>query len=127
MVKTLFDPCPSGWRVPLSGEGKRSPWVDFALPGTMDPNSPESEPGTGLFAGNIFHTTTPGVTSWYSASGFRMAMYANFGYCSTYSRYHASSAASSSASYLLFLKGTEIQVSTSAMRAYGYSVRCIRE
>ncbi|MCC8063224.1 MAG: fibrobacter succinogenes major paralogous domain-containing protein [Rikenellaceae bacterium] len=29
MTKTLFDPCPAGWRVPRSGEDKRSPWASF--------------------------------------------------------------------------------------------------
>ena len=26
-IKDLFDPCPAGWRVPLSGAGERSPWL----------------------------------------------------------------------------------------------------
>ncbi|MDR0657325.1 MAG: hypothetical protein LBG18_00035, partial [Mediterranea sp.] len=27
--KTIYDPCPAGWRVPFSGEGTSSPWYGF--------------------------------------------------------------------------------------------------
>lgn len=30
--KTIFDPCPKGWRVPVSGEGSSSPWLDMGTP-----------------------------------------------------------------------------------------------
>jgi hypothetical protein len=30
--KTIFDPCPKGWRVPTSGEGSASPWLGMGNP-----------------------------------------------------------------------------------------------
>ncbi|MDR1671724.1 MAG: fimbrillin family protein [Alistipes sp.] len=30
--KTIYDPCPKGWRVPVSGEGSASPWLNMGTP-----------------------------------------------------------------------------------------------
>lgn len=31
-TKTVFDPCPKGWRVPVGGEGDKSPWYGVTIP-----------------------------------------------------------------------------------------------
>lgn len=64
-VKTLFDPCPAGWRVPLSGEGAADPWS--ALKTTTGSWITESET-TG------WRQDSPAViggSAWIPAAGYR--------------------------------------------------------
>lgn len=76
-VKTLFDPCPAGWRVPRGGKEKASPWYNFVLEpntgfGGGIPNAVEKETASHPDSGYHFYCFgTSGMTCWYPHSGFR--------------------------------------------------------
>ncbi|MDR2130540.1 MAG: hypothetical protein LBP56_05155, partial [Odoribacteraceae bacterium] len=68
--KSLFDPCPPGWRLPVEGT-----WNTFALPGTNTPNAanyPGDYKDSQVQAGWEFYMSgSSGKTAFYAASGFR--------------------------------------------------------
>ena len=65
--KTLFDPCPSDWRVPRSGTGSLSPWAAFTTV-----NGPYS--GYGPTTGRSFGlSVSHNRAAWYPAAGYREA------------------------------------------------------
>lgn len=122
-IKTLFDPCPTGWRVPLSGdkESGRSPWDTF----TID-NGPWE--GLGLHYGR--HWDSPQVVggpSWFPCSGYRRyntggnldrAEAGGFFWYSTV----MGSNGRDTGFYIHIVYSTATDP-----RAYGFSVRCVRE
>lgn len=128
-VKTLFDPCPAGWRVPKGGADELSPWFNFSLPGTVTPNANPVTFTAGPSGGHNFHRYgTSGTTTWYPASGWRSpnsGLMLNPGtdgayWTATYTGFQ---------SYLLFFTPTVTDPDNIGYtyRARGYPVRCVRE
>lgn len=115
-VKTEYDPCPEGWRVPTYAElvdlrKNRSSWTTddgrygfwFSGPATYDSAVPQ------IFlaaAGNISDE-------------------ARENYRGCYGNYWSSRPTSSSAYYLYFDSSSFVMYNTS--RSYGHSVRCVQE
>lgn len=66
-VKTLFDPCPPGWRLPKSGNMEDSPdpspWKAFSIENSIWDDS----------GGSTFHSVVYGASgsTWYPAAGYR--------------------------------------------------------
>ena len=120
-VKTLFDPCPAGWRVAQSGTGNLSPWRAF----TMD-NGPWRDFGIGATGGREW--TFSGTKIWYPACGLR---HGNNGKTNNYGRYQWlwSSTPSEAAhnSYRFRYDEASVQPATGGVRGDGSPVRCIRE
>lgn len=118
-VKNLFDPCPTGWRVPCSGEGDLCPWA-----GLTYANGPWQN--NGITAGRAW--TAPlifGGTAWYGASGDRklngevecLGLYASYWSTSTIDQ--------AVHSFVFNLSNDSFNVTRP--RSYGFPVRCVRE
>lgn len=60
--KTIYDPCPSGWRVP---DGNPGVWSDISSPS---------------FSGGVISIATGGITVSYPASGYYDCYYNHYGY-----------------------------------------------
>ncbi len=123
-VKTLFDPCPAGWRVPRSGDkaSGRSPWNAFnAENGPWE--GTQSTGGRKWSVPNVY-----GGSAWYAAAGWRrpeIGTIINVGkdgayWTATYTGEQA---------FLLFFTNYMTDPSNigSTYRARGYPVRCVRE
>ena len=119
-TKTLFDPCPPGWKVPKSGTGIRSLWSAFtAENGTW--NGANAQSGGGYH----YNTVSTSGTPWYPASGFYLP---SAGFSGTGQWIHSwSSSVQDSASYSFRVSYTAFTPNTPNVRNHGFSVRCIRE
>jgi len=108
-AKTIYDPCPSGWRVPAWRNGV-SPWNGLST--------------TGATWGSGY--TWPSIGFW-PAAGYRYVSFSgaltNVG---SYGYYWSASPSSSYGYYLSFSSGYVYPESTSS-RANGFSVRCVQE
>jgi uncharacterized protein (TIGR02145 family) len=126
--KTIYDPCPAGWRVPInSGYSENtSPWYGFAKAGTTIPdniltawNSSSGNEGYSWKAAN----------AQYPAAGYRNSGSGALNATGTRGLYWSASPYSSSSDYassLAFLSCT-VNVSGNSNRAFGFSVRCVKE
>lgn len=118
-VKTEYDPCPEGWRIPTHAEldelnNNYSSWT------TAD----NGQMGRWFSGPNSYTTSVPQV--FFSAAGFR---YSGDGdaYDRGYFGYYWSSGPSFEGfAYFLGFGSSSVYVSSSG-RAYGYSVRCVQE
>ena len=114
-VKTIFDPCPQGYRVPDGGENGVWAKAGFATA------SYETGNGGLLFQNN-------GQPVWYPASGFRYSGDGSFFYVGSDGRYWSCSPGESPFAYVLsFDSGGNVSSAFCPERAYGYSVRCLQE
>jgi uncharacterized protein (TIGR02145 family) len=117
-VKTEYDPCPDGWRVPTYAElvelsDNYSSW-------TTDENG---QSGIWFSGANSCTETVPRV--FFPFAGFRYYYNGdseNRGY--TYYGYYWSSRPSTTEAYYLHIYFCEVRTH---YRAYGYSVRCVQE
>ena len=117
-VKTMYDPCPVGYRVPKGGNDGF--WA------TANVKSKGDSSNCGLY-----WTLADGETSaWYPAVGYRrhdsgaLGSVGSGGYCWSASPYQSNS---NGACGLFFLNGNVVDPSNSLNRGHGHSVRCVRE
>ena len=127
--KSIYDPCPVGWRVPDGGDkGVWSTAFSLSLPyynGTYDSTN------EGM-AFSFSPTFIKGPTAWYPASGCRdinVGILSNVGSAGLYWSASPYSNGSYSAYNLYFLYNGYVSPSDYSYyyRAYGFSVRCIQE
>jgi uncharacterized protein (TIGR02145 family) len=114
-VKTIYDPCPAGWRVPAWRSGV-SPWNGLT----------SYQQATTYWGANGYNwITTPGI-GFYPAAGCRdynsgaLSDVGSYGYFWSASPY-------SSLGYFLYFGYGVVNPSASYLRAYGFSVRCVQE
>ena len=115
MAKSIYDPCPAGWRVPDGG--RNGIWSKAGF-GTTTYDSTNK--------GMSFSISSPSTT-WYPASGY---CYFNSGGPFEVGRqgyYWSASPSSGSAYYLYFYDDGRVYPSDYDGRASGCSVRCIQE
>ncbi len=112
--KTIFDPCPPGWRVP-AWHNNTSPWNGFT-----EDTFPWSETNRG-------RTYTNGT--FYPAAGYRYSTTGALSYVGKVGNYWSASVSSSiEDSYLIHFKSSVLlDPSGINYRAPAYSVRCVRE
>ena len=118
-TKSIYDPCPAGWRIPDGGSdgvwskaiGSSSEYI-----GTYDSTN----------EGMNFGKFGSALPIWYPASGCRFGG----GVLSDVGRsgyYWSASPSSNSAYYLCLSSSGYVNPSSNFDRAYGYSVRCIKD
>ena len=118
-AKSVYDPCPYGWRVPVSGIGSDSPWYagsssDYRRNVSFD------------YGWNWDQSAYP--LGWYPAQGYRSNKDGNLNYTGQRGYYWTATPYSYYAYVLYFRSGSVSPGYTSSQRrAYGYAVRCVKE
>jgi uncharacterized protein (TIGR02145 family) len=117
-AKTIFDPCPTGWRVPsfYKTSSSVSPFYGLAFYATA---------ATYWSTNGYQWTTTPGIGFW-PAAGYRNSSSGSLLVVGSYGDYWSASPYSNYGYYQTFLSGSQFPASY-GRRAYGYSVRCVQE
>jgi uncharacterized protein (TIGR02145 family) len=116
-TKTVYDPCPEGWRVPVSGSGDSSPWY----------TSSSSDYKSGTFGNGWNWTNSYFNLGWYPAAGYRKYSTGRIASPGTFGYYWTATASGTSAYSLYFGKKTFNSSYTTNYRGSGCSVRCVRE
>ena len=116
-VKTEYDPCPEGWRVPTYAElaelsNNYSSWT------TAD----NGQVGRWFSGPNSYTASVPQV--FFPAAGYRYSDDGSAGYRGYYGRYWSSRPRGARAYYLYF--GSSFVDMDGNLRAGGYSVRCVQ-
>ena len=122
-TKSMYDPCPVGYRVPEGGN-------DGFWATTLGTPSATSAGTTWDSTNKGRHwTLSDGTTAWYPAVGYRYydsgALYnvGSLGYCWSASP----NPSSSDYAYYLYFNSGFVYPANYYNRGYGYSVRCVRE
>ena len=121
--KSIYDPCPSGWRVP-DGGGANGVWSK-ALEGTL-----------GFYDESLYNSINKGMnfsgkfgsasTIWYPASGFRIGSGGSLSNVGGGHYWSASPCIFNA--FCLYLRSSGYVGSPSnSSRAFGFSVRCLQE
>ncbi|MDE5944591.1 MAG: hypothetical protein K2G93_03280 [Rikenella sp.] len=123
-AKTLFDPCPAGWRVPRSGTGLLSPWQALSTA-----NSTWHDPA-GTLQGRTWSDPTAifgGSSVWYPGRGIRRVETANIGYIDV--GYYWTSTIISTTPFRFRFESQTVtpENTTCAGICEGTMVRCVRE
>lgn len=115
--KTIYDPCPAGWRVPV-GSGDQNIWEEAGF-GNV-PDSFDSSTDCMTFPNN-------GTNLYYPASGHRNFIDGRLEYVGSHG-YYWSASPDGYYAYLLYLYfDGSVYPSDNDPRAYGRSVRCLQE
>ena len=114
--KTIYDPCPAGWRVPDGGD--KGIW---AKAGFYDQDYDDSDEGM-LFGSGI---SSP--SSWYPASGNRYVIDGDLYEVGYYGYYWSVTPEGDFAYSLYFYYDGSVYPLGSSSRAFGASVRCLQE
>jgi uncharacterized protein (TIGR02145 family) len=119
--KSIFDPCPSGWRVPDGGsDGVWSKALGFYY--GFDYTYSSTNEGM-IFSGKFGSAST----IWYPASGYRSGYRGALADVGGSGYYWSASPISYYAYYLYFYSSGNVNPSYDDFRADGYSVRCLQE
>ena len=113
--KTIYDPCPVGWRVPDGGDN--GVWNIAGFSDTTYDNANE---------GMLFNTTSSS-NSWYPATGYRDARDATLEGVGYYGYYWSVTHLNYRAYTLNFSYFGNIYPMNRSYRARGFSIRCFRE
>ena len=127
-TKSIYDPCPAGWRVPDEGRNGNGIWSkalgssSYFTQSSLYDNINEGMNFSGKFGSD--------QTIWYPASGFRdyyNGLYGDLESVGYFGRYWSASPINEYAYGLSFGDGGGVQPAYFNERAFGYSVRCIKE
>ena len=113
--KSIYDPCPAGWRVPDGGSN--GIWSKAGFDNTTYDITNK---------GISFSISSPSTT-WYPVSGCRYYDDGSLFYVGSSGYYWSASPNSSSAYTLYFSYYGNVYPSSNSDRACGYSVRCLQE
>ncbi len=114
--KTIFDPCPAGWRVP-AWSGGYSPWSAIGL-------NEIATSAVGSFA-NYGVTWSVISAGFWPAAGYRTPSSGALGDVGSFGSYW--SASPFYYGYHLYFTSSYVYPSGYNTRAYGFAVRCVRE
>lgn len=119
--KTIYDPCPAGWRVPDGGSnGVWAKAVGSSSSFSYNYNSTNE----GMNFSGKFGSAT---TIWYPASGYLGRSDGALNYVGNYGRYWSVTPSGSNAYYLLLYYGGGVGPDGYFIRSCGQSVRCLQE
>lgn len=114
-AKSIYDPCPAGWRVPDGGSNgvwSKAGFADKTYDSTNE--------------GMSFSISSPSTT-WYPASGYRRYDDGSLINVGIYGYYWSASPDSYSSYYLRFNDTSLVRLSYDIARAHGQAVRCVKE
>ena len=123
-IKTIFDPCPAGWRVPWGQN-----WTGINTTQSIyNVTFPWSSHGR-IWKPNTSNNTTAGsVHYWFPASGFRMPSSGSFNSIGVNGYYWSGSPATNyNMTALYFDSSTANPINNGAQCSRGYLVRPVRE
>ena len=112
--KSIYDPCPVGWRVPDGGEN--GVWSNARFDDTTYDS---------VNKGISFSISSPSTT-WYPASGWLNCNDGSLEWVGYFGFYWSTSPSSKNA-YCMYFGSDVVNLSCICSRAYGYSVRCVRD
>ena len=126
-LKTVYDPCPAGWRVPDGGSN--GVWARaLGLSSSFNNSSSWDFTNRGMNFSGKFGSDQ---TNWYSASGSRHEYSGGLSDVGHRGYYWSASPGSRTSYYAFNLffdySGNVYPAYDSGNRAYGYSVRCLQE
>ncbi len=126
-TKTMYDPCPVGYRVPDGGS--TGVWATaFGTSGSFDEDAFDStNKGFNFGMSRTNKYLTNEITCWYPASGNLSNSSGSLGNIGDFGYYWSCSPYGNSAYYLYFSNNGGVDPSSSYARAGGLSVRCLRE
>ena len=113
--KTIYDPCPVGWRVPDGGDNGVWNVAGFSSTTYDDTNK-----------GISFSISSPSTT-WYPASSYRSCNVGALNDVGGSGNYWSVTPSSYDAYYLLFYRSGDVIPVDDDHRASGFSVRCLQE
>ena len=113
--KSIYDPCPAGWRVPDGG--MNGVWNKAGFDDTTYDNTNN---------GISFSISSPSKT-WYPASGYRYSSYGALSWVGNNGYYWSVTPGSLKAYYLRFYDDGFVHPTYNQYRANGFSVRCLQE
>ena len=122
-TKSIYDPCPSGWRVPDGGKDGIWSKALGSSPSFTDALLYDST-NEGM---NFFGKFGSASTIWYPASGYRYNNDGSLNYVGSYGVYWSASPSYDLAYRLYFDNDGNIYPSIGTSRARGLSVRCLQE
>ena len=122
-AKSIYDPCPSGWRVPDGGNDGVWSKALGSSSYFVKPSLYESA-NEGVNFSRYFGSAS---TIWYPASGYCFSNDGSLYYVGGDGFYWSASPRGSYAYYLHFSYDGYVYPSDYSYRAYGYSVRCLQE
>jgi uncharacterized protein (TIGR02145 family) len=130
--KTIYDPCPSGWRVPAFKENQtdveHSPWMEYdntTYAEELAKTEPRKWVKTATQKGYIF-THKDGTNTYYPAIGVR-AINGGLYYSSDIGVYWAGNHKAEQGSSLYFHYAGVVTADYSQPKCSGYSVRCVQD
>ena len=118
--KTIYDPCPAGWRVPDGGSN--GVWSE-ALGSSSSFDYTYNSTNEGMNFSGKFGSAS---TIWYPASGNRYFDFGSLSRVGGYGYYWSVAPSSYYAYYLYFDYDGSVNPSSLIPRAYGQSVRCLK-
>lgn len=118
--KTIFDPCPAGWRVPQSGPDERTPWQSLTLENsTWNPHE--------NFQGGRYLPAFPtGSQAWIPAGGLRFYSTAMLSTVNKVGTLWPSTRIEDKV-YNIYFGATSIELVTPNYFPNIYPIRCVRE
>jgi hypothetical protein len=127
--KTIYDPCPSGWRVPRflnnTNDENHSPWKGYTSTDTEDKWGSWDLSSNALTGGMIFGSTT---NAQYPGAGYRGYGKGASGDAGAVGHlWCATSQNSGNVIILRYANTGQSALHTSPVRASGFSVRCVQE
>jgi len=122
-AKSIYDPCPAGWRVP-DGDSNGVWSKALGSSSSFTNSSLYNSTNEGMnFSGKLGSAST----IWYPASGLRSCSDGSLCNVGTNGTYWSASPNSFYACSLVFRNNGSVYPSDNHYRAYGFSVRCVRE
>ena len=119
--KTIYDPCPAGWRVPDGGSN--GVWSTAKGSSSEYSRSYDSTNEGMNFSGDFGESST----IWYPASGFRDGFEGVLHNVGGHGYYWSVTPFDFAAYNLYFFSGGNVNQADYCSRAYGLSVRCLRD
>ena len=113
--KTIYDPCPAGWRV--ADGGKDGIW---AKAGFTDTTYDYDHWG-------MSQQVSPAISAWYPAAGYRSDVNADLYSVSRYGYYWSATTSDYNAHSLYFSGNGSVNTADYYNRAYAFAVRCVKQ